>query len=178
MLTKNEQFEFFWKGPFSQWHKRDFVIGGVVYNCAEQFMMAEKARLFGDSETLVKIMATKNPREQKALGREVKNYDDAVWVGHRFPTVLAATIAKFTQNLDLKTILLATGLKTLVEASPEDSIWGIGMAEGDLGIEHRVNWKGLNLLGQALTTTREVFRAEQVIGSGSGYIWLKQNHLD
>ena len=163
MLTKNEEFVFFWNGPFSQWYKSDFTVAGIQYNCAEQFMMAQKARLFGDSITEGEIMATTNPREQKALGRKVQNFDPAVWELQRFPVVLAASLAKFKQNDRMKQIILATGTKTLVEASPEDNIWGIGMGEDDPLIEDKNNWKGLNLLGYALTCAREVIRAEMLM---------------
>lgn len=163
MLTKTEEFVFFWNGPFSQWHKSDFTVSGLQYNCAEQFMMAQKARLFGDSITEGEIMDTTSPREQKALGRKVQNFDAAVWELHRFPIVLAACLAKFKQDERLKQVLLATGTMTLVEASPEDNIWGIGMREEDPLIQDKNNWKGLNLLGQALTCAREVIRAEMLM---------------
>lgn len=161
MLTKNEEFVFFWSGVFSQWHKSVFFVNGVKYTSAEQFMMAGKAKLFGDTATWQKIMATDDPRTIKKLGREVVGYDDAIWVENRFHIVLTGSIAKFKQNPDLLVELMDTGTKTLVEASPKDNIWGIGMAEDHPDVGDVTKWQGLNLLGQALTCAREVIKAER-----------------
>ena len=172
MLTENEQFEFFWHGPFSQWYKCDFEVRGVLYNCAEQFMMAQKALLFGDEATFQKIMDTDSPREQKKLGRQVSNFSKDKWDEHRYTIVLAANLAKFSQNEDLKETLMETDLRTLVEASPYDKIWGIGLAETTKDGEpvddvyDRSQWKGINLLGQALTHVREQFKFTEFTDNG------------
>lgn len=151
----NEKFTFFWRGPFSQWRKSNFTVQGVSYNCAEQFMMAEKAKLFKDLATFLEIMNAKTPDLQKALGRKVANFDQKVWELNAKLIVYRGNHAKFTQNLDLLDKLIQTQGTTLVEASPYDCIWGIGLAEEYPGIEDRNNWRGLNWLGEVLTTLRD-----------------------
>jgi hypothetical protein len=132
-----------------------FVIDGVTYNCAEQYMMAEKARLFGDKATERKIMSTSDPADQKRWGREVKNFNADKWNNVAKDIVFRASMAKFTQDDALKAILLATAGTTLVEASPEDTIWGIGLAKDDPRAQSRSTWKGKNWLGATLTKVRQ-----------------------
>ncbi|MGK4455917.1 NADAR family protein, partial [Klebsiella pneumoniae] len=76
-------------------------MGGVKYNCTEQYMMAQKAKLFHDDESLAKIMAATSPKVQKALGRKVKNFDAAQWEFWGRSKVFDGNYAKFTQNPDL-----------------------------------------------------------------------------
>lgn len=151
-----EQFTFFWSGPFSQWHPSVFVIDDVTYNCTEQYMMAEKARLFGDVEGERRVMSTSDPAAQKRYGRQVLNFDADVWNAKARKIVLKANIAKFSQNPDLKAALLATVGTSMVEASPEDTIWGIGLKRTDSRAKNRATWRGTNWLGEALDQTREV----------------------
>jgi ribA/ribD-fused uncharacterized protein len=158
MLTEKEEFELFWHGPFSQWHPCTFKVNGVEYCSAEQYMMAQKALLFGDTAVHADIMAEQDPKQIKKYGRLVSNFNKELWDKHRFTIVLGASIAKFTQNPDLKKILMDTELKTLVEASPLDNIWGIKLAADDYRATDRTKWKGINLLGQALTQTREYIK--------------------
>lgn len=150
-----EKFTFFYGGPFSQWHKSTFFIDGIAYSHAEQYMMAEKARLFGDIESLNKIMSSKDPKEQKSLGKNVKPYDDNKWNSVAKQVVYKGNMAKFTQNENLKKILLDTEGTTLVEASPVDRKYGVGLAENDPLIQDRKNWRGTNWLGEVLTQVRE-----------------------
>jgi ribA/ribD-fused uncharacterized protein len=150
-----EQFTFFWSGPFSNWHPSPFEIEDIWYNCSEQYMMAEKARLFGDSETLGKIMASPDPSDQKRYGREVQGFVKEKWDAVAKGVVYRGCRAKFTQNPDLKAILLATAGTTLVEASPEDRIWGIGLRKTDSRSKDRSKWLGTNWLGETLTKIRE-----------------------
>lgn len=145
---------FFWGGPFSQWAKSPFTIDGITFNTCEQYMMYKKAMLFNDTVSAQAIMVNSNPREQKMLGRAVKNFDDAVWMQHAYNYVVDGNRAKFGQNADLRTELEATKGKLIVEASPYDKRWGIGMEEGDDGIEDSANWQGENLLGKAVTQVR------------------------
>jgi len=161
-LTNEQKYVYFWAGPFSQWAESEFTVAGIKYLTAEQWMMASKARLFGDTETLVKILETADPKTQKKLGREVSGFDPVIWERNRFAIVLAGSIAKFSQNENLKKVLMDTGTAVLVEASPYDNIWGIGMRENEAGIEDPTNWKGLNLLGQALTAAREYIRTQEM----------------
>ncbi len=118
-------------------------------------MMAAKARLFGDSPSLDKILTSKHPKQAKDLGRSVAGFDEAAWVNHRFEIVIAANEAKFRQNPQLAQFLVSTGSRVLVEASPVDRIWGIGMAADDRRATSPLQWRGLNLLGFALMEVRE-----------------------
>ena len=145
---------FFYGGFFSQWYAADFIIGGVTYNTAEQYMMAMKADYFQDFETKKRIMQTKNPREQKALGRVVKNFNVDEWNKVSRTFVFAANEAKFRQNPYLLDYILSTGDRELVEASPTDIIWGIGLAENDSRIHDRTQWRGTNWLGEVLMNVR------------------------
>ena len=159
-VTERGGFVFFWSGWPSQWHPASFAVDGVAYGCAEQFMMAEKARLFGDQETLRQILASDSPREHKALGRGVRGFDESRWTRACRDIVYRGSLAKFSQNADLKELLLATGSKTLVEASPSDRIWGIGLAAEDPRATDRSAWRGKNWLGEALMRVRAELRGE------------------
>ena len=147
--------------PFSQWYRSTFTVGENTFNCAEQFMMHGKAMLFGDTETAAKIMAAEHPRQHKALGRKVKPFDDATWKRERIAIVRAGSHAKFTQNPELLENLLATAGTVLVEASPYDKIWGIGLGANDPRAKDPARWKGQNLLGKILTELREQLIAER-----------------
>ena len=118
-------------------------------------MMAEKARLFGDIETSKKILMAKHPHDAKLLGREVKNFDPKVWNDHKFSIVVKGNYFKFSQDEELKVFLVGTKNRVLVEASPRDAIWGIGMSQDDEGVNNPNVWKGQNLLGYALMEVRD-----------------------
>ncbi len=152
-----EQFTFFWNGPFSQWHPSVFIVNDITFNCAEQYMMYEKGMLFEDYDTAVKILETDDPRKQKSLGRTVNDFDPSQWNEVARDIVFAGNVAKFTQNSDLKEMLLQTKGTTLVEASPYDKIWGIGLKENDPRALSRETWQGTNWLGEVLTEVREFF---------------------
>ncbi|MFT5686940.1 MAG: ribA/ribD-fused uncharacterized protein [Myxococcota bacterium] len=154
-ITTN-QFVFFWKPPtiFGQWTWSEFVVDGVEYTCTEQFMMAEKARLFGDAEIRQQILDTESPRSHKSLGRKVRGFSDKRWKKNREEIVYQGNLAKFSQNPDMLQQLLETGDRILVEASPLDRIWGIGLRGDDPRASDRKQWQGLNLLGKALMRVR------------------------
>ena len=164
-VLRREDFVFFWghvaraekqeKACLSQWYPCGFEVDGFYYNCAEQFMMAEKARLFHDDDALQKIMQAYDPLVQKKIGRRVQGYDDARWKGHCFDTVVRGNAAKFSQNEKLRDYLLSTGDKILVEASPKDSVWGIGLDEESPDAINPRKWPGKNLLGFALMEVRD-----------------------
>ncbi|MHA2427588.1 MAG: NADAR family protein, partial [Candidatus Hermodarchaeia archaeon] len=163
-----EKFTLFWAGPFSQWLRADMEIDGVFYNCCEQYMMAEKARLFGDQEALEQIMATSEPKEQKAWGRKVQGFVKEEWErieenGKPFcwNAVYKANYHKFTQNKGLRHELFSTAGTTLVEASPYDDVWGIKLGEEDPRALDRSQWQGTNWLGEVLTQLREDLMEEQ-----------------
>ncbi|QNF33661.1 NADAR family protein [Adhaeribacter swui] len=143
---------------FSQWWEAPFVVANTTYKTAEHWMMAQKALLFGDEQIHDKIVQSKSPGEAKALGRKVKNFDQAIWEKERYPIVVNGNLAKFQQHPDLKAFLLNTKERVLVEASPVDSIWGIGLAADDERASKPEKWEGLNLLGFALMETRDILR--------------------
>ncbi|GAB5354321.1 hypothetical protein AAMO2058_000108700 [Amorphochlora amoebiformis] len=155
-------YQLFYRGPFSQWYKSTFYVDGIKYTHAEQWMMAEKARLFNDKETLAKILAADNPRKQKKLGREVRGFKDGKWKSSRLHIVVKGNLAKFSQDKKLKEMLLKTGDRIIVEASPVDTIWGIGLRESDPRAQDMKTWRGLNLLGEALMRVRKVLREEDI----------------
>ena len=142
------------KSCFSQWYEAPFRATGGRYLTTEHFMMAHKAALFGDEATRTQILRAPTPKEAKKLGRRVANFDEAVWERERFAIVVAANHAKFSQNPALLAFLLGTGDKVLVEASPLDRIWGIGLAADHPDAAHPARWQGLNLLGFALMEVR------------------------
>jgi ribA/ribD-fused uncharacterized protein len=139
----------------SQWYAAPFIIGGQRYATAEHFMMAEKAALFGDAATKSEVLRAPTPAAAKALGRKVRGFDQATWVEHRFSIVVKANEAKFTQNAGLLQFLRQTASQVLVEASPVDGIWGIGLAADNEKANNPNLWQGLNLLGFALMQVRE-----------------------
>ena len=168
---------YFLTGPFSQWFPARFSVAtfGVPlkYNCAEQYMMAQKALLFGDEAMFNAIMAVqpeprdwksqtlfnKIPKKQKELGRAVKNFDPAVWTEEvACGIVFTANIAKFGQNQVLKDILLKTGDKILVEGASYDRVWGVGLAWNDPLILDEKHWLGTNWLGKTLMRVRNALK--------------------
>lgn len=163
---KNSDFVFFWghtnrgegltKACLSQWFPCFFVVDGQYYNCTEQYMMAEKARIFGNEEIRQQILAEYSQLAMKKLGRKVRNYDDVTWKEKRFDVVVKGNIAKFSQNEKLQNFLLSTGEKILVEASPKDTVWGIGLDESSPEAIQPSKWNGENLLGFALMEVRDI----------------------
>ncbi|TYK52885.1 NADAR family protein [Actinomadura decatromicini] len=152
---------FFWghqkpgPGYLSQWWLAAFTVDGTVYATAEHYMMAEKARLFGDAETAEAIVAASHPSEAKDLGRRVRGFDDDAWRDARVAIVVKGNEAKFGQHEELREYLVGTRNRVLVEASPLDRVWGIGLAADDPRAERPAEWRGLNLLGFALMTVRD-----------------------
>jgi ribA/ribD-fused uncharacterized protein len=158
--TSNKKIIPFLRGAFSQWHKSNFTIDNVTYNCAEQYMMAEKAKLFKDDDIYKQILAASNPGTQKALGRKVKNFDNKIWTQHRYDIVLKGNIAKFSQNSKIKKKLMDTKDAILCETNPKDKIWGIGLKTSDPKVQDQSKWKGTNLLGKVLMEVRKKLNEE------------------
>lgn len=157
---KKFEYIFFWgekynNGYLSNWLPCSFEVEGVKYWCTEQYMMAKKAELFNDKEVQSEIMVSTNQKEIKDLGRKVRNFDGQIWDNNKERIVYGGNLAKFSQDKGLKSLLIATGDKILVEASPYDKIWGIGLKSDTFNVENPNTWLGQNLLGFILMRVRE-----------------------
>ncbi len=164
------KFVFFWghtaasdsqigKECFSQWYYSPFTIDGITYPTSEHYMMAQKALLFGDMVSHDKIIKAASPSMVKALGREVLGFNEDIWTKNAYRIVVDGNTAKFSQNILLKEVILGTGSRVLVEASPRDRIWGIGLSQDDQYAEQPLKWKGENKLGFALMEVRSKLRS-------------------
>lgn len=164
--SENLKLLFFWghqqkhenqidKSCFSQWFPSVFEVDGDTYLTAEHWMMAEKARLFRDEECLQRILNAKTPGEAKKIGRQVRDFDKETWDKNKYEIVKTGNLHKFGQNEAMKHYLQLTQKRIIVEASPVDNIWGIGMHQNDEGVANPSNWKGENLLGFALMEVRD-----------------------
>lgn len=142
----------------SQWWPSPFVVDGVTYATAEHWMMAGKARLFEDREAERRAVSAGHPSQAKAAGRLVRGFDEQTWQRERFAMVVEGSVHKFTAHDDLREFLLNTGDRVLVEASPVDRVWGIGLAANDKAAGDPARWRGPNLLGFALMEARDRLR--------------------
>lgn len=162
--VNQHQYLYFWghkgnKGFYSQWYMdAPFKVDGIIYKTAEHWMMAQKAKLFNDDINFNAAVAVNHPGDTKNIGRAVRGFDNDVWNQHKFDIVVRGNLHKFSQHPHLLQKLLATGDKVLVEASPFDRIYGVGLAERDPRITDPRNWKGENLLGFILMEVREKLR--------------------
>lgn len=149
-------------GPyvFSQWHFSDFEIDQVVYPTAEHWMMCQKALVMGDDDAYARVLASQGPDEAKKVGREVRNWDQAKWDAAKFEAVVVGNVAKFGQVPEMREFLLGTGDMVLVEASPHDRVWGIGLRREDKEAKDPNKWRGENLLGFALMEARDRIRGD------------------
>jgi ribA/ribD-fused uncharacterized protein len=143
---------------FSQWFECPFIVENITYKTAEHWMMAQKALLFGDKNNFEKIINCKKPGEAKELGRQVSGYDEQTWNEEKFNIVKLGNIHKFSQHSKFADYLLQTENKILVEASPVDIIWGIGLSKDSKNIENIYAWRGQNLLGFALMAARDFLK--------------------
>lgn len=143
------------KSCLSHWWPASFTVDDVTYPSAEHFMMAEKARLFGDTIAQEKIIAAPDPSEAKRLGREIEGFDADTWRKARFEVVVCGNLHKFGQDKDLRSFLEGTSPHVLVETSPVDTLWGIGLGTDDERSKNPEEWKGSNLLGFALMEARQ-----------------------
>ncbi|WP_294249725.1 NADAR family protein [uncultured Chryseobacterium sp.] len=164
---KKPDFLFFWghtvkeemtKACFSQWFPAEFQEDGILYKTAEHYMMAGKARLFDDHEILEQIIHSETPDQVKKLGRKVSNFDPQLWDKHKYEIVKQGNLLKFSKHEALKEFLLSTEDRVLVEASPYDTIWGIGMLETNPKALNPSQWNGENLLGFVLMEVRNELR--------------------
>ncbi|WP_210406238.1 NADAR family protein [Micromonospora sp. MH33] len=145
-------------GCLSQWWPAPFTVDGRTYATAEHWMMWHKATLFGDDGIAERVLDAAHPHRAKALGRQVRGFDEATWVARRYDIVVTGSVAKFGQHEELGRFLLGTGERVLVEASPVDRIWGIGLAADDPRAADPARWRGANLLGFALMDARAALR--------------------
>ncbi|MFD4676607.1 NADAR family protein [Lentzea sp. NPDC058450] len=159
------KFLFFWghqperdgtigKGCLSQWWPCTFSVDGQTFTSAEHYMMWRKAMLFNDVDIATQVLAARTSAEAKSLGRQVADFSDAAWVSARLDIVVEGNLAKFGQDPSLRSYLLGTGSRVLVEASPQDRVWGIGLVATDPRALDPSQWLGLNLLGEALMEVR------------------------
>jgi ribA/ribD-fused uncharacterized protein len=147
-------------GCLSQWWPAPFTVDGLVFATAEHYMMWRKAALFGDDAMAERILAAPHPHAAKALGGRVAGFDQQTWDEQRVAVVVAGNLAKFGQHAELRSFLLGTGPRVLVEASPVDQIWGIGLTRDDLTAADPGQWRGLNLLGFALMHVRNTLASQ------------------
>ncbi|GAA0478023.1 NADAR family protein [Streptomyces sp. NPDC046215] len=152
---------------FSQWWPSPFTVDETVYATAEHWMMAGKARLFDDAEAEARALAATHPKQAKDAGRSVRGFDDATWRRHRFELVVEGSVHKFGQDAGLRDYLLGTGDRVLVEASPLDRVWGIGLAADDERAQDPARWRGENLLGFALMEARQRLAARSTGSTGA-----------
>lgn len=160
IIQKYDKYTFFWSGPFSNWYDSPFGLDGQGYSCVEQYMMNKKALMFGDIEIANEIMKTFNPREQKAWGRKVRNFKMDQWAAVARDIVFRGCLAKFTQNPDVYKELMKTTGTLVVEASPLDKVWGIGLDAKTAAVTLIDDWKGSNWLGQVITEVREILESQ------------------
>lgn len=153
-----EKYTFFYgsESPFSNWYMCPFVHDGREYNCSEQYMMYKKAMLFKDYDVAEMIMEQSHPRKQKFLGREVRGFDQATWMRECESIMIPGLVSKFTQDTYSLNVMLDSVGTVLVEASPTDRIWGIGMSADDPRATDPTRWQGMNLLGTVLMAARNI----------------------
>ncbi len=149
------------KSCLSQWYPCKFNSNGIEYNCAEQYMMSEKAKLFKDDKMYQLILKETSQKKIKGYGRKIKNFNSEEWDKNKINIVVQGNILKFSQNEDLKQFLIETGDKILVEASPTDRIWGIGLDQYDPDSRNPLKWKGENLLGFSLMKVRDIIKNQK-----------------
>lgn len=159
MIKQYDKYTYFWSGPFSQWAKSPFFLDGLMFVTAEQYMMYKKAMTFGNLDIARQVLDTDNPREQKALGRQVRNFSIDIWAAVARDVVFRGNVAKFTQNSGFYHDLIETSGTMLVEASPMDRVWGIGLDEAAAKLVTPDKWRGSNWLGQCITEVRETIEA-------------------
>ncbi len=158
-ILENKAVFLFGHGWPSNWFPCPFSVDGITYGCVERYMIAEKARLFGDDLRLAQILVATTPKAQKALGRAVVPFDDARWQEVAREVVFRGNLEKYKQNNELRALLLATGAREIAEASPFDRRWGIGRAPSEVALD-RSSWRGKNWLGEALVRVRAELQSQ------------------
>jgi ribA/ribD-fused uncharacterized protein len=154
-----EGYLLFWSGWPSNRHPSPFALDGREFNCVEQWMMFSKARYFGDDAIGDEVLREVSPRRQKELGRSVRGFDPIAWSEVSKAVVYRGVREKFVQNDDLRAELQATRDLVIVEASPLDTIWGIGLAVDHPDATNPAKWCGSNWLGELLMRARMELRS-------------------
>lgn len=167
-MDNRRDYCFFWRSgsPFSNFHPAEYEYDGNVFTCSEQGFMHSKAVLFGDHAIAEEILKTTSPMKIKQLGRQVRGFKEKTWKNARVDIMYQHCFAKFAQNEHLKEALMRTKDKAMVEASPSDAVWGIGLNEDKARRRAPETWRGQNLLGQVLDRVREELREIQRISDG------------
>jgi ribA/ribD-fused uncharacterized protein len=160
-------FIYFWKhdeipyGVFCNWSPHSIQIDEITFATAEHALMFGKAILFKDEEASKKLITSKDPKEAKSIGRTVKDFDEQIWDQHKFTIMCKVLLAKVNQHKIIKDLLLTTQDATIVEASPLDDIWGIGLGAKKAALVGPSKWKGQNLLGKAWEYVRNEIKKQQ-----------------
>lgn len=158
-----ENIIYFWKpnqanGWLGNWFSSPFTVDGKNFVNSEHYFMWKKILMF-QPELEDTILKMTNPKDMKYLGGKVKNYDDVIWGSARYGIMKAAVTEKFKQSPELKAQLLSTGNAILVEASPYDRIWGIGM-NAQQARNSKDGFLGQNLLGKVLMEVRDELKID------------------
>ena len=164
-----DKYVFFYKDWLSNYQATDFCFPSkatpiFTFTSTEQGFMYFKALYFNDYEKADEIYNTlNNPGLCRRLGRSVKGYDDECWSKIRYGIFNDLVYQKFLQDKKLQEKLLSPEFdgKLFVEASPIDKIWGVGLDENDPLILDQKNWKGLNYLGQIITSVRDTLKQKK-----------------
>ncbi|VTU42571.1 MULTISPECIES: NADAR family protein [unclassified Variovorax] len=153
----------FWgaQSPLSNWNIGKFTSRGIDFNCSEQLMMYRKAELFGDATSMAAILVEPDPREQKALGRAVSGFVKPIWDAASEAVLFEGLFDKFTQVASAHGVLMASEEKLIIEASPTDRLYGVGLAAYDPRILDTETWRGANRLGYLLMRVRSAIRSAQ-----------------
>lgn len=159
-MVKTETHLFFYRHLLGQWHIHPFTVEGITYNCPEQYMMYQKAVLFKDEDAAEKILHEEKPHNHQKIGRIVKNYSQNIWDNVKFDVIVAGNMARFREDELGRNFLFESDPLILVEASPTDLVYGVGLGENDPLILDENNWRGQNLLGKALMKVRTELKKE------------------
>jgi ribA/ribD-fused uncharacterized protein len=136
------------------------ILYDIDYDNCEKFMMLSKAILFNDHKILSEIIKNNNPKKMKSLGRKVSNFDDKIWSKYSKDIVTIANYLKFSQNKELLENLLDTKNKKIIETSPYDKIWGIGLKETSKKVYDTETWNGKNYLGKCIMKVGQIIKKE------------------
>lgn len=128
---------------------------------SEKAIMLCKAAAFGDNRSFQQMCASRDPADCKRLGRNVRGFDDKVWRRIVCSVAFEVVWQKFSKSPELQQCLLGTGEKLIVEATRNDTNWGIGLDIGDPRTRDPSQWLGTNMLGWALMETRGALRRQE-----------------